>query len=176
VQEISNYTRQYLNAQNASCATGQCSVSGTGLDNVYPYAVTSFFPTTANDSPSVGLVFGSTTLYEVNANFQAQMYLMWDPSLNDDGSSATGCAATTFWNATFTAFVSTPSNCSGSIPVPLGSLTWGWCGTAINTLGEGATPWIVTCPTGGVPDVQPAYIPANGVSSYPTWSSVILNQ
>ena len=174
VQLINSRNIQKLNAQNAPC--GPCSYSGPLLDNVYPYAVVANSPFIADDSPSIGLGLGTNTVYEVNDNFQAQMYLMWDPSLNDDGTAAEGCAATTFWNANFTSFLSTSSGCSGSIPVPLGSLTWGYCGTAINTLGQGSTPWILTCPTGGIPDVQPVYIPVNGVSSYPTWSSAILNQ
>jgi hypothetical protein len=61
------------------------------------------------------------------------------------------------------------------MPVPLGSVTWGYCGTAINTLSPEPNTWTLSCPQNGAPDVTQVYTPVGGSASYPTWNSVYFN-
>jgi hypothetical protein len=172
VQIITARNQQFKNSNNTGCSN--CSVSNQ-LDNVYPYPGQPGASNEVVDNPSTNLAFTDHTLYEVNDNFQAQMYLMWDPSLNADGSQSPGCAASTVYTGNGLQVASTTSRCSGSIPIPLASFTWGYCGTATNTQNAEPNTWILSCPANGTPDVTPVYIPATGAESYPQWSSVVFN-
>ena len=63
---------------------------------------------------------------------------------------------------------------SGSIPVPLGYVNWGFCGDAINTVPSQNTAsqqWLLNCggPTPDAPTVQSS-------SSYPPWTTTKTNQ
>lgn len=82
---------------------------------------------------------------------------------------------------------SASSTCAGSIPVPLGSIAWGYCGDAINTLTTQKTSptglttgYIINCSSlygsavGGTAG-SPQFTPATGASSFPTWSGVQMN-
>ncbi|HEY8186312.1 MAG TPA: hypothetical protein VIF64_09600 [Pyrinomonadaceae bacterium] len=68
-------------------------------------------------------------------NFAATMYLMWQ------------------------------SNTSNSIPVPMGSVSWGFSGSTTQTSGTWSTPT-------GSGSAQP-FAAASGPSSFPTWSSLV---
>jgi hypothetical protein len=172
VQKITSRTTTLLSSPTINCAN--CVIQDR-LDNMYPYAITQGEPKEVVDNPSYNLSFPGTALAELNDNFRAQMYLMWDPSLNADGSQAPGCAASTVLNPDGVSVTSATSKCTGSIPVPLGSLTWGYCGTAINTLSDEPNTWILSCPANGAADVNQVYIPSSGTPSYPTWSVVYYN-
>jgi hypothetical protein len=108
---------------------------GTGLDTEYPYATGK----STQDSPDLGL---NSSAYTKEATvFSASMYLLWDPAL------PTGC---------------TPgSNCT-SIPAPLGSVTWGWSGTAVFSSGN----WSLTASSKTTPTWAAS-------SSYPTWTDFV---
>jgi hypothetical protein len=175
--QLTSRNTQFMGAQTINCSN---CVQLLGLDNVYPYAVNSpLLPVEVFDNPSMNLAFQvnnqNIALAQVNDNFQAQMYLLWDPELNSDGTSAAGCSSSTLYNIDRISVNSKPSTCTGSIPIPIGSLTWGYCGTAINTLAPQPGTWILSCPANGTPDVTPVYIPASGPASYPTWSSINFN-
>jgi hypothetical protein len=173
VQMITARNQEFKNSNNTQCSN--CLVSNE-LDNVYPYPGQFSAANVVVDNPSTNLVFANNTLYEVNDNFQATMYLMWDPSLSADGSQSSGCAAATVYTSpNETAVTSKAGSCSGSIPIPLATFTWGYCGTAINTLNPEPNTWILSCPANGVPDVTPSYAPATGAGSYPQWSAVVFN-
>jgi hypothetical protein len=69
---------------------------------------------------------------------------------------------------------STASTCTGSIPVPLGYVNWGFCGDAINTVpsqNANNQQWILSC--GGPSPATPA---VQSSSSYPTWTSTVTNR
>ena len=110
---------------NTNCASGQtCTCYPKGglpataeLDDTYPYSNTnSADPNPFNDAPA-------TPLYdsEVAQVFAARTYLMWDPAL------PSGCHPAN----TDRAGISTPSDCSRSIPIPLGSINWNWSGNVL---------------------------------------------
>lgn len=162
VQKIVYRQQQYMTPSNATCPT--CFESNV-LDNFYPYFGDLASPNTTEDIPETDLQFstssGNSLPYDVKDYFLAQMTLMWDPALNPDGSPTTsasdlfGCAASTVaqQNGTVT---STISHCAGgSIPVPLGLITWGYCGEAINTFAQqptvsqqpktGTNTWLLGC-------------------------------
>jgi len=149
IQLIKSINVRYINASgvNSNPNSGK-----TGLDGTYPY-----FSKTANltyDSPSIGL---QPQLGEVGYQFDATMYLLWDPAL------PSGCipAATDP-----TTYHSTASTCT-SIPIPLGSAEWSWTGCAINTLVQQAYPltWIKQC---GVSNLN-----ASQSAGYPTWQITV---
>jgi hypothetical protein len=173
-----------------------CLKDTVELDNVYPYFVVSGQSTFASDTPSV--VFSligngkQVALYEVSTYFNANMYLMWDPSLDSSGNPQAGCAAST--TVTSNVVTSKPiSTCSGSISVPIAQIEWGYCGDAINTLGPQPTlstaiptspnQWALGCPNNGEGKnsgsntITPVYSNGVGAASYPTWSvnSVYVN-
>lgn len=113
------------------------------LDTTYPYALPANSDHTS-DNPNVTL---KPNFGYVNRAFAAKMYLMWDPALNANGTS--GCAiATTVQNPDHT-FTSTPSQCAGSIPIPVGSWDWSVTCEGINTLsnatGQQNTTWTRGC-------------------------------
>jgi hypothetical protein len=78
--------------------------------------------------------------------FSAAMYLMWTPN------ASSGCS---------------PSNgLTCAISVPLGSVTWGYSGDAINSLDpkQGQAGWLLQCGSG------PAN-PFQASSAFPTWTT-----
>ncbi len=75
-----------------------------------------------------------STYTNVSRNFAATMYLMWQ------------------------------SNTSGSIPVPMGSVGWGFSGSTTQSSGTWSTP-------SGSGSNQ-AFAPASGVQSFPQWSGL----
>jgi hypothetical protein len=128
------------------------------LDTTYPYVnTTSTFlsqipQSIATDSPAAYL---PSCTGGVKQTLSATMYLLWNPTL------PLGC---------------TPGvigvDCT-SIPVPLGSVSWSYCGAAVNTLdpSQGTQGWIQGCTPLDVrvPTFQPSN-PANDVNySYPVW-------
>lgn len=117
--------------------TQPATTSGTGLDTQYPYAT----GTTTQDSPSVGL--NSSTYNKEARAFSAKMYFLWDPAL------PAGCTV--------------GSSCT-SIPVPLGSITWGWSGTATYSSSSGT--WSLTTSSKTTPSWSTG-------ASYPTWSDYV---
>ena len=156
------------------------------LDNWYPYAAAIGYPNQSLDAPGMDLqltktVSGTTTalpLGEGAVSFGATMYLMWDPGIPGPEQQA-GCSPATNNPAP----VANPmaSTCTGSIPVPLGSLTWGFNADAINTMLTGTTAvagtanftgWVVNC---GAPSVTTSSSAAYAVGSYPHWNQVSTN-
>jgi len=139
VQLISNDTLTFttVSGTNETCVnvTQPSTPSGTGLDTEYPYAK----GTSTQDSPTIGLV--SSQYQKEGRSFSAQMYLMWDPALPAGCSEGTNCT---------------------SIPVPLGSVAWGWSGTAAYAGGS----WTLTSSGASTPSWNPG-------SSYPTWSDYV---
>ena len=87
---------------------------------------------TAEDSPTVALNYAQSDEVEAIGAIQLQMFLLWNP-----GSS------------------------NGSIPVPLGSLTW--AANADVVFNTTTMTW--SKKTGGAPS-QPTFVPS---SAYPTW-------
>lgn len=107
----------------------------------------------AVDSPGIGLVESNS---EEAVSFRATMYFMWTPTA--------------------------ASQCTGSpskpcvIPVPLGSVAWGFSGEAINTLsstaGVSGTTWTLNqCSAGTAGQFQRS----NGAAGYPTWTTEFIN-
>ncbi len=124
------------------------------LDLTYPYQVvytTNLTNDTAKDSPYIPL---PPTWGELQRGFSATMYLMWDPTL------PTGCIS--------------DSTCT-SIPVPLGTVSWGWTGDVINTLqpqsyqGVSFPLWILNCERPWKEVFQSSAV-------YPTWNKVAGSQ
>jgi len=190
----------YVNIQalpNPNCAA--CLFQNE-LDNMYPYFVAAspaLNPLATGDNPAAGLVFTQANgtvipTYEIKDYFAANMSLMWDPALDAFGNSTVvqgnpyGCAASSTWTTVNNATVvtTTPSSCAGSIPVPLQSLSWGFCGDAINTLQTqpnslgGQLPpntWILNCSASGANTLVPVFTDSVGSSSYPVWVAFMGN-
>lgn len=100
VQLITRYTIKKLTSTGV-----QSTDFTTGLDNTYPYPMPPGTTSGTNDSPGFGLAAGTG---ESAAYFTAAMYLMWIPNASG------GC----------TSSIALPC----TIPVPLGSVTWGYSG------------------------------------------------
>ena len=115
--------------------TQPVNAAGTGLDSGYPYVT----GTSTQDSPSLPLSSASYTK-EARA-FSASMYLLWDPAL------PVGC---------------TPGSTCSSIPVPFGSVSWGFSGTATYSGGN----WSVTASNKPPPTWS-------GGSAYPIWGDFV---
>jgi hypothetical protein len=168
VQLISN--DHILQRLRATGGTQSCVPNGfvtapntPELDGAYPH-MTGFY---MDDSPITPLADDTSNLQkfaELAQNFAASTYLMWDPAL------PTGClpASVTIQG------VSTPSQCQ-SIPIPLGSVQWSWCGDAIDTLdsskGDNATTWKLWCGSPSAGTTTASSFQASG--SYPQWSSYL---
>lgn len=149
VQYPSNYLWMQLvrsrTFQYKSDPTQPSCSSPAGLDLSFPYPKSELADpvgTYAQDSPWVSLtifarpckaVTSPRTIGEISDRFQATMYLLWDPSLSQDGTSNPGCAASTVWSGQ-SAHENVASTCTGSIPIPLGGMTWGFCAAAVNTM------------------------------------------
>jgi hypothetical protein len=130
------------------------------LDNVYPYPT--FSSPNTYDAPASGL---PSSQGEQQHLFSATMYLMWDPTLNQGG---TACQAA----STNGSLQQGRSTCTGSIPIPLGAVTWEWAGCAVNTLNPlvGVGGWHLNCEN---------FTPSTSVvlnSSYPQWIHISMNQ
>jgi hypothetical protein len=164
VQLLTNDKLRFRNSSiNPACSGGQtCTCYPPGglpttaeLDGAYPYINSD---SRANhvftDSPRTPLVDT-----EVEQVFAATTYLMWDPAL------PTGCQP-----ANSQAAVSTPSTCSQSIPIPLGSINWNWGGNALDTGVLQATPNNTTYKLCCGPEHEdPSFTPG---SAYPQWQAV----
>jgi hypothetical protein len=89
-------------------------------------------------------------------SYTATVYLMWD------AATPYGCVP----------FTSDQSEQCSSIPVPLGHLSWGACGDAVNTLssqtGQGGTNWTLNCPA---LETGPSAFVTD--STYPSWQGTI---
>ncbi|MBT9332949.1 hypothetical protein [Paracidobacterium acidisoli] len=163
IQLINTRTNQYL----TSPPTLNRSLS-PGLDNWYPYVAAQGIPNSTNDNPGIELTAHDThnnpiPIGEGADKFSATMYLMWDPALPSD------CTPAQTIQGTNPDPVSSASTCTGSIPVPLAKVTWGYSGCAINTLTtqtSTSTTWLLNCgvlqPT--TPTVEPA-------TEFPQWST-----
>jgi hypothetical protein len=132
------------------------------LDGTYPYAFGGP-PFATWDSPSMGLLWDWGMGAE---QFSATMYVLWDPAL------PAGC--TPAWTDTATQPQYTPhaSTCISSIPIPLGSVKWGWSACSINEMaaavGGGTMPsWFLQCGVGsgnsaGSANGYPQWVPGTG--------------
>jgi hypothetical protein len=86
------------------------------LDDVYPYGTgytgtvytTAVTNDNADDSPNTGL---PSAVGDMEREFAATMFVRWIPQADPSCTSGAAC----------------------TIPVPLGSESWGWCGDAVNT-------------------------------------------
>ncbi len=141
--------------------------SPTPIDVNYPYP-SNQLSMTSNDSPASGLNYSTMgagySLYEFRRDFSVTMYLMFDPAL-PSGNDSSSC---------FPAFAASQttrgkSACHGSIPVPIGSLSWRYCANGLNSLNPS---WIVTpnCSINGVPS---GFVSG---TTYPTWQTVVVNR
>jgi len=120
------------------------------LDTGYPYGTLGknlfsvMHPNdTATDNPSVAFV---ASWGEVQRQFSATMYLMWNPAL------------------------------TGSIPVPVASMAWQFTGDGINTLSlvpaPNGTTWTVPCGLGATGACVPSVPATDPNQSFPTWQQV----
>jgi hypothetical protein len=190
--------RSYSILANAASNNGvpiSAGSLGTGLDNWYPYAVTFENHSQALDYPFLQLSLSTgSPIGETVYSFGATMYLMWDPALPGPGQNA--CAAASNVPDDLGNPNPQPSTCAGSIPVPLGYISWGYTADAINTLNTNAaatanasgthglnangtawaTGWVLldcSAASPAAPVFQPnsAYLTA----SYPTWGGTVTN-
>jgi hypothetical protein len=148
--------------------------SPTPIDVNYPYP-SNQISMTSSDSPSSGLFYSALgsgyNLYELRRDFSVTMYLMFDPGI-PSGTDSDLC-----YPAYATQSVRAASQCHGSIPVPLGSISWSFTANGINTLnpnvpqGNG-TSWVVapSCTISGRPNGF-----AHG-TAYPQWQTVNVNR
>lgn len=155
--------QQLLSAGIQACIpiTRQSDPEGNPeLDNFYPYPMGSTGNT--GDSPAIGLYQEG----EKQRSFNATMSLMWDPTLNLDGSVCTAAS-------TNSSYQQTPSTCTGSIPIPLASVTWKWSGCGVNTLNPqiGVSGWSIQagCNIDSVGTIVSS-------SSFPEWTAISLNE
>jgi hypothetical protein len=154
---------------------------GPQLDTFFPYPSVVNTPASTNDSPGISLNLSSDpnnnqiNSAEVIRTFSAKMYLMWDPGLNANGVS--GCTpAHGVFDPSLPppGFQITPSNCDGSIPVPLGFVPWSFSSDGINTqygipssqqFSETQTTFVFGCRNNAV---NPVFQQS---SKIPTWST-----
>lgn len=191
VQLITNDSIQLLTSDNTVCGGGPVcdavpngwTASNPQLDNYYPYPVFQTSPTRTNDTPSYPLGLpepNGVGESEAERSFGAIMYLLWDPALG-----AANCTpANTYASinaAGQTVITQTPSSCTQSIPIPLGSVAWNTAGCAINTLstgtGDNSTTWHLACgtPSQNSPESPIFMVSTSNISSYPTWTLATKN-
>lgn len=127
------------------------NTSTPGLDGTYPYFAWSSSGTYDTPSSSLPSIYG-----ELWRNFDATMYLMWDPALPG------GCTPAT--TSTDGNYVQAHSTCT-STPVPLGSIRWRYQGCAVNTLNQSSGPWVKQC------GADQVLMPAS--AGYPSWTSTV---
>jgi hypothetical protein len=126
----------------------------------YPYARTINNPNQALDDPGISLFLDNNDpIGESAVKFGATMYLMWDPALPSDCDPANKVGDNP----------ATPSTCTGSIPVPLGKIDWGFSASAINTLSpnlpgtSNGTGWIME------PCSGPNPVTYSATTAHPIW-------
>ena len=101
----------------------------------------------------------------------ATMYLMWDPAIPGPGQQT--CAPASTIRGADGNITSTASTCTGSIPVPLGYVNWGFSGDAINSVPNQSSnnqQWVLSCgkPSPATPTVQSS-------GTYPPWTTPVRN-
>ena len=131
----------------------------------YPYDAPYTNLLTTSDSPRISL--GSDE-GELQRDFAAKMYLMWDPVVRRLCSPATPQSVT---------------NCT-AIPVPLGYVSWQFDGAVVNSrlVQTGAnsdgsangTSWIVACGGCSSPLVFVPSQPSQDSIGYPSWSASVV--
>jgi hypothetical protein len=95
-------------------------VEANGLDTLFPYPSVGGH---AKDSPGIQLDQRVTPEGEAYENFQATMYLLWDPQTPPTGQQNCSAASSTFTVESGVTYIL--SNCA-SVPVPVASNNWGW--------------------------------------------------
>jgi hypothetical protein len=173
VQLINSDQDQAITAAGVRSCTTFTDPAGTPeLDSVYPYDLVSTNQQpndTAQDSPNTEL---PQTMGEIQCVFNATIYLRCIPTGTVVCSSGSACA----------------------IPVPLGSVTWGWAGDAINTLlpqttvpGQEPTTWVLnqdhtagcpgTCTFASNPPFQASTtLSAENNFGYLSWQNTVSGQ
>jgi hypothetical protein len=129
-----------------------CPSSPVGqLDNSFPYASVSdqivgidgAMHYGAGDAPCMELL---PNWSQASRQFQATMYLMWNPNLTH------------------------------SIPVPLGHFKWSWHGNATMNAGSWCPDRAQQCVAGPLVDTYDDFIPATpALTDFPTWNTVYSN-
>jgi hypothetical protein len=171
--------REVTNPPSSSYTLCGGPCPGLYLDSVYPYPTLQ--PPNTIDDPGVGIGLAAllpgtniTAMGEVAERFSATMYLMWDPALPGLGQATCAPASTIVANGRY---ASAASTCTGSIPVPLGFMNWGFYGDAINTLmpqpAPNTTTWVLNNCSGPNP-AQPAFQSSkpktDPYSGFPFWT------
>jgi hypothetical protein len=163
---------------NFSCVPKALS-SPTPVDVNYPYP-SAQSTVSAADSPASGLNYSAQgsgyTLYELRRDFNVTMYVLFDPGLPNIASGDVElCYPAIAFN---TSTARAPSGCHGSIPVPIGSISWSYTANGINTLnpqtpqGNG-TAWVVAPNCGIQGRIQGTGFVAG--TAYPQWQTVNVN-
>jgi len=177
VQLINSSTAKYRTTP--STANSVCLGSGAtcpALDNVYPYPTGAGQPNSTNDSPGIELSVGGVTAFgEAAQTFTAKMFLLWDPAMLPYGQSGSCTPAHTTENGN--TFTPTGSTCTGSIPVPVGYVVWGFGSDAINTSDQvNSTTWVGGCPAGSCGGPIPASPTVQKSSALFSWTQSTANQ
>jgi len=126
----------------------------SGLDKTYPYST----GPSANDSPPAPL----SPEAELQRSFNATMYLLWDPAIPPADQQT--CSP-----AQLEAGSGVATTCA-SIPIPLGWVSWGFSGCAINTLAQqmnNGTTWTLNCGIAAPSTPQQ--------TGYPSWNNPLNN-
>jgi len=154
-QTIDNVTRQVVNINQPPIMSS--NPMGPGLDNIFPYPMNPGSNNTTQDNPGSGLDASEGEFLET---FTAKMYLLWTPPVASDCKSGAIC----------------------TIAVPLGYVSWGFNGDAINqqqflnttsALANLNASWWKAC--GQAQPANPVFVQANSSNSYPTWTTVLTN-
>jgi len=177
VQVISSDYLQIRNPSvsgNAKGGVQTCiNLVGPLLDTNYPYGSRSLATqySTAVDSPDISL---PAAWAEEQRLFRATMYLTWDPTLPGPGQQACSAAFSVYSDAT-NQTTSQASTCTGSIPIPLASVSWTAAGDAINTLQNQAANGTTFVLNGG-PATNAGCVVAkpntDPNASFPTWGNL----
>ena len=135
------------------CLPSPSQGPSSGIDRTYPFFNITF--TSTHDTPGAIL---PSDWGERDRQFDATMYLMWDP-----GTGPADCHTASTDPDTR---VQTSSNCT-SIPIPLGSVEWKWNTCGINTLSvqPGGTTWLKNC-------AKNRLFQAQAANGFPTWSGI----
>jgi hypothetical protein len=174
VQVVNSETIKERTDKGVFACVPKALSSPTPIDRNYPYPSNQGSMTTS-DSPASGLNYSAMgagyNLYELRRDFSVTMYLMFDPGIPSPSDSAlcypAYAASLTVWAA---------SQCHGSIPVPLGSISWSYTANGINTLnpnvsqGNG-TSWVVA-PACTISARQNGFVLG---TAYPQWQTVNVN-
>lgn len=156
VQLLSTDSNSYVEGGQYSCSQIGDPPTPPWLDLTYPYGgypgtvyTTYVTNDTAKDSPVTPL---HGNWGEAQRHFAAQMFVRWIP--NKDGVCNTGAACT--------------------VPVPLGSESWNWCGDTANTAVSQPPPngstWYLSCSACSQAS-QLTFTPSTlGPGAYLTWN------